>query len=121
MFGFSASMTAEEVHDKSSTSIETREVKFDLIVPAREGRLVREKTIVTSVRTVYEAAIRAEGTVGIEFDPGFWSLNRCYWLYEIEKAFPDAEERSRIALNTINTRTSVDIVRLLKHHSRSNS
>jgi hypothetical protein len=114
MAGFNASMSAEEVQKKSKTMVDKRESSFPVIVPAGEGRLVEEKTTVTSVATLYEATLRAEGTVGIEVEPAWYKVNVHYWYNNIEDAFPNAEATSRIARNSISTAIGTKILKMPK-------
>jgi hypothetical protein len=114
MAGFNASMSAEQIKNKSDSVVDNRERAHSLIVPAGEGRLVEEKTTVTSVATLYEAALRAEGTVGIVVDPAWYKPNDHYIIYNIEDAFPNAEATSRIARISISTATEQKISKMPK-------
>jgi hypothetical protein len=107
-------MSAEQVKSKSKTVIDNRESSFPVTVPAGEGRLIDEKTTVTSVTTLYEAALRAEGSVGIEVDPAWYKPNVYYWYYNIENVFPNAAATSRIALSSTNTAIDIKVLKMPK-------
>jgi hypothetical protein len=107
-------MSGEDVKHKSKTVVETRQVNFPLIVPSGEGRMVNEKTTVTSITTLFEAALRTEGSVGIEVDPGFFTPNFYWWYYNIEDVFPNAEATSRIARSSTNTNIDTKVLNIPK-------
>jgi hypothetical protein len=104
-------MTAEDVKSKSKTETVERDISFPLTVPAHEGRLVSVKTIIASTGTFYEANLRAEGTVGIEVDPGWWKPNEFHFFYNIDSVFPYAEARSRITCGLINTDIETKVIK----------
>ena len=108
-------MSAEDVKHKSKSVTETRDIHFPLTVPAGERRTVDEKTTVTSVATIYEAAIRAQGSVGIEVNPGWWTPNIYIWYYNIEYLFPNAEAASRISRSSTNTAIDTKVLKMPKH------
>jgi hypothetical protein len=103
-------MSAEDVKNKSKTETEARDISFPLTVPAHEGRVVSVKTTVASTGIFYEAILRAEGTVGIEVDPGWWKPNTYYYFYNIELVFPYAEAKSRITCGLTNTDVETKVI-----------
>jgi hypothetical protein len=107
-------MSAEEVKHKSKTETDHRDNKFDLTVPAGEGRKVTEKTTVTSITTRYEGALRTEGSVGIEVNPGIWWSNVFWWYDNIEAVFPNAEATSHITRSSTNTNIDTKILKMPK-------
>jgi hypothetical protein len=106
-------MTANDVKSRSKTATETYDISFPLTVPAHEGRIVSEKITVASTDAVYESALRAEGTVGIEVDPGS-TPNIYYFFYNIESIFPHAEATSRITRGSTNTDIEAKVVKMAK-------
>jgi hypothetical protein len=75
LVGFNVVMSAEDLKSKSKTLTEARDISIPLTVPAHEGRVVSVKTTIASTDTFHEASLRAEGTVGIEVNPGWWRPN----------------------------------------------
>jgi hypothetical protein len=112
--GFSATLSGEDVKRKSKSVTETHNTHFPLTVPAGEGRIVDEKTTVTSTTIVFESGLFTGGTVGIEVDPGDWEANIFYFFYEIASEFPDAVATSRISRFSLKTDISVTILQLRK-------
>lgn len=105
-------MTSTEVHSKSWSKTEGRDINFPLTVPAMEGRRVTESTVETSVDVVYEAQVGVQNTVGIEVDPAWYKPNVRYWLYNVEQVFYNHFATSRIVRSAIDTTVSTTISKL---------
>lgn len=116
MAGFYASLSAEDIKNRSERSTGNVNNNFPLTVPAGEGRIVEQKTTLKSITTLYEAALRPERTVGIVVNPGIFKPNQHLFFYNIEAPglFPDAISTSRISRTTTTTVIQTKIFKMPK-------
>lgn len=115
MMGFTSSQSANEVKSRSTSTTETRGVSFNVDVPAGEGRIVSTVTTQTSTDNVFKALLGVQGTVGIEVDPAWYLPNRHWWIYDIEKVFPNATASREIIRSRIDTKVD-NIIRKIDGH-----
>ncbi|KAG9044451.1 hypothetical protein FS837_008124 [Tulasnella sp. UAMH 9824] len=115
MMGFTSSQSASEVKAHSTSTAETRKVSFDVEVPAGEGRAVSTVTTRTSTDNVFRAMLGVQGTVGIEVDPAWYLPNHHWWIYNIEKVFPNATASREIIRSRIDTKVD-NIIRRIDGH-----
>lgn len=108
MIGFTATMSATDVANRSESKTTSKAIAFAVDVDAKSGKKVTETTTEYSTDTVWQAQIGVEGSVGIEIDPGWWKPNYHWWFYNIEAVFPNAVASSRILRSRLDT--SVDTV-----------
>jgi hypothetical protein len=108
MLGMNASMSKQDVQNKSVSTSVSHSVGFTVPCPAYAGRLVTETTTETSAETIYESKVGPTGTVCLAVR----KPNMYYIFYHIEDIFPELYDVGRIICTTIDTQIETSIYNL---------